>query len=671
MKAIKLFAGAAVLAGVLVPGSIAMAAGSYTEDLTGPQGSPNGTIFFSDELEYWGGSYTAYLARNAFDNIIDERYWNAEAKTGHIGYQFAQPQTITKYTMRWSALSGWQFYMPRDWTFEALDPVTNLWVVLDSHTNVTDWSGSLKKEYTFQNTRSYKSYRINYTRSNTTNNFSGIGEVEMMASLPSVQLDVDVSDTTLYGSENVDAYVVSRNATGLATEEVTVSYDDSSFTLGEITPEPGFTIISKSTPAPGQIKVKLTSNGTVFSTTAETRMFKIGLMSKGVNKTARIETIGGSATDSAGNVLAASFGGENVAITTKAGDLNFDGYITVSDVALAASVYGSYSAQLPNADVNGDMLVDDTDLNLIGSNVQWPVIPDGGHTYTMDLTQGGFVRASSTHSSYSYYQPKFAFDGDTTSGYYWNAGTKVPSGWLEYTLRTKMPVNKYSLLWQKHTGYESYMPKDWTFEGWDDAAQQWVVLDSRQDIAGWATGSKREFEFNNSVNYDKYRINISASNNATYVGVGEMEMFSKIGVDSPWISAHLLKGEYAAGETIEAYLEVQGPVDTLAQDATVTFDADMIDFVDAVPVGNGVKIVKQESTGLGKMHFVLANTSGSIMNPDPMLNSNLIKMNFKAKENVSGESVLSLLVNSLYLGTKQGADIHSQGSGVDFRILQP
>ncbi|WP_165898541.1 cohesin domain-containing protein [Tumebacillus sp. BK434] len=502
----------------------------------------------------------------------------------------------------------------------------------------------------------------------------------MMASLPTtptVQFDVDVSDSSLYGIEDVDAYVVSRNATGLKTEEVTVSYDQEAFFLGEITPEPGFTILSTDTSTPGQIKVKLSSSGATFSTTAETRMFKIAMKSRAVNKTARIETSAGFATDSAGNVLPVIFGGENIALTYKVGDVNLDGYITVADLAMAASTYGSYTHLMSFADVNGDELVDDTDLALIAGLIQKPVIADGGYGYSMDLTQGGSARASSSHWNYNYYQPKFAFDGDTTSGFYWNAGTKVPSGWLEYDLRIRqMPVNKYSLLWQLHTGFESYMPKDWTFEGWDGWNQSWVVLDSKQGVTNWVTGNKQEFTFENNVAYDKYRINISASNNASYVGVGEMEMFSKIGA-SPAVGLDITRVDAAAGgawnvaqgETFDASLIVHNYGNMQAEDATVTFDTNKLEFVEAVPVRAGVKIVKQDSSVPGKLRFVLANT-GQTEDLNPGERTQLIKLTFKVKEGASGWVNLSMPLDSAWVGNWYGADFNATEQGAGLEVVQ-
>ena len=80
------------------------------------------------------------------------------------------------------------------------------------------------------------------------------------------------------------------------------------------------------------------------------------------------------------------------------------------------------------------------------------------------------------------------------------------------------------------------MPATWEFQGFDDSTSTWVTLDSRKDQAAWSNKEKREFAFNNTTAFNKYRIYVTATNYSTtyrdgiYAGIvviGDMEMMGE------------------------------------------------------------------------------------------------------------------------------------------------
>lgn len=71
-------------------------------------------------------------------------------------------------------------------------------------------------------------------------------------------------------------------------------------------------------------------------------------------------------------------------------------------------------------------------------------------------------------------------------------------------------------------------PKDWTFEGSNDASS-WTVIQTITNQTAWATSETRTFQTSNTTGYRYYRINISANNGfASYVNIAEMAMYSSV-----------------------------------------------------------------------------------------------------------------------------------------------
>lgn len=70
------------------------------------------------------------------------------------------------------------------------------------------------------------------------------------------------------------------------------------------------------------------------------------------------------------------------------------------------------------------------------------------------------------------------------------------------------------------------MAKSWTFEGWDGS--EWIVLDTRSNLTDWARTVGKEFVFENTTAYKKYRINVSENCGHYILSIGEIEMMESI-----------------------------------------------------------------------------------------------------------------------------------------------
>jgi len=146
---------------------------------------------------------------------------------------------------------------------------------------------------------------------------------------------------------------------------------------------------------------------------------------------------------------------------------------------------------------------------------------------TADTTENGIATASTVFSSdFVAYK---AFDGALGQLNAW-VTKNVKTGWLAYEFPSEKLVKKYSITPRiyKANGQDIGVvesPKSWTFEGWNGT--EWVVLDTQTDVTTWTAGTAVEFPITNSTKYKKYRINITANNGYTWLGIGEFKMFGQ------------------------------------------------------------------------------------------------------------------------------------------------
>jgi hypothetical protein len=170
----------------------------------------------------------------------------------------------------------------------------------------------------------------------------------------------------------------------------------------------------------------------------------------------------------------------------------------------------------------------------IAAEVQYTenVIP----AMTSDTSPNGTASASSVTvlGDGSLMSAYLAFDHSTSKLSCWQV-LDSKTGWLEYEFTDKKCITKYTLQPRNSSPYEWQMPKDWTFEAWDDETSTWDILDSQSNITGWNVNSKKEFTFTNPKTYYKYRINVSAieddptyTKGGHYIVIGELEMMETV-----------------------------------------------------------------------------------------------------------------------------------------------
>lgn len=158
------------------------------------------------------------------------------------------------------------------------------------------------------------------------------------------------------------------------------------------------------------------------------------------------------------------------------------------------------------------------------------------------------IASSSTEFSIKH-QPFHAFDHEDEP-YGWATANRTTSGWIAYEFESPKVISKYVIL-PRGDFYQTIQeaPKDWTFEGWDGSS--WIVLDTKANISNWIGGQKKEFIFNNTTEYKKYRLNITANNGYLYyTTLGEMEMMSTISSPTPTP----IPKPYTSGSLLTIYL---------------------------------------------------------------------------------------------------------------------
>jgi hypothetical protein len=150
-------------------------------------------------------------------------------------------------------------------------------------------------------------------------------------------------------------------------------------------------------------------------------------------------------------------------------------------------------------------------------------------TMTNNTSPSGIASASSVFASD--FPAWKAFDKNISTNLNgWVTANGSVAGWLEYDFIDAKSITKYKIICRPDAGSNvSQLPKDWTFEAYDELLAKWVVLDTQANITDWNYLVKKEFTFSNSNLYKKYRINIT--NNCggyAYTAIGELEMMETI-----------------------------------------------------------------------------------------------------------------------------------------------
>lgn len=251
---------------------------------------------------------------------------------------------------------------------------------------------------------------------------------------------------------------------------------------------------------------------------------------------------------------------------------------------------------------------------------------------TSNTTPSGTASASSNVGGSYIYQPYTAFNhkgAPSGNENYW-VSTSKPA-WLAYEFPEAKIVTKYTLT-QDYDGsglstVNGRCPRDWTFEGWNEVTNQWDILDTRMNITNWEYNVKREFTFNNSNPYKKYRINITENNDGSpNVAIGEMEMMEGSPAPVSVLDIEPEKETINLNETVIANLVIDNINDITAKDIRIAYDNQKLEFLGFEEV-SGIKLVKSlEETGSGELRVILASKGeANIINAKEIL----LKLNFK------------------------------------------
>jgi len=138
-------------------------------------------------------------------------------------------------------------------------------------------------------------------------------------------------------------------------------------------------------------------------------------------------------------------------------------------------------------------------------------------TMTSDTTPAPNVVAGSTEGVGT--EAWKAFDNDFVSGT-WQV-TAGQTGWLRYDFGSPLWASDgYTVTAQT----ANRAPKDWTFEGSNDASS-WTVLDT-QTAQTFTLNQTKTYNFANLKLYRYYRLNVSANAGTSPLEVAEMQIFA-------------------------------------------------------------------------------------------------------------------------------------------------
>ncbi|KAF6625010.1 hypothetical protein H6F38_27615 [Paenibacillus sp. EKM208P] len=136
---------------------------------------------------------------------------------------------------------------------------------------------------------------------------------------------------------------------------------------------------------------------------------------------------------------------------------------------------------------------------------------------TSNSTPSGLVEASNIWGANYPYK---AFDGIGGAGGVWIAAVGALPAWISYEFANKTDIEIYSI----KSSTPSRQPKKWSFEGYIN--DQWVVLDKRDNVTDWVSGTKKTFPISESKSCKKYRLNVEAVNgDPSYLEIDEIEMY--------------------------------------------------------------------------------------------------------------------------------------------------
>ena len=135
--------------------------------------------------------------------------------------------------------------------------------------------------------------------------------------------------------------------------------------------------------------------------------------------------------------------------------------------------------------------------------------------------------ASSEYSGRSAYQ---VFNsGPQTSGVSGGSGwltNSTSTGWVQIQLPAAVVVSAYEVMGWSNDTWSARVPTAWTLQGSNDGST-WTTLDTQSSITGWTQWQTNiYFIAANTVAYTYYRLNITANNGDSFMGVSQLKLMT-------------------------------------------------------------------------------------------------------------------------------------------------
>ena len=113
-----------------------------------------------------------------------------------------------------------------------------------------------------------------------------------------------------------------------------------------------------------------------------------------------------------------------------------------------------------------------------------------------------------------------AFNNSASTRWARNSAGQV--GWVGYDFGSGNGKIISKMVFTAPTSGNGEMPKTFTIDGWNGSA--WIVLETITNAAGYSTSETRDYIFTNTTSYEKYRVNVTVSQDGANVTMGNLAM---------------------------------------------------------------------------------------------------------------------------------------------------
>jgi hypothetical protein len=238
---------------------------------------------------------------------------------------------------------------------------------------------------------------------------------------------------------------------------------------------------------------------------------------------------------------------------------------------------------------------------------------------------GGDVSVATSSTNFAADPASKAFDGSAATWWTTNA---VSTGWLRAELASAAVLTAYAI--RRRDDIPNRNPNTWTFEGSNDGSS-WTTLDTQTGITWPTAGETKDFTFANSTSYLYYRLNVTANNGDTYMGLAELVL--RKAIDSSGSSRHgihvgpsavpatsLLTSDAQQATTFGSTSRTEVPHGTWMDVGTPTFEAlavcpsvGTVRIIAARDIGSGDRRFQFRISATGKLEVVLWTTVTSAL----------------------------------------------------------